>query len=143
MKINKESRIAKRLIIKYKDNKELINYIICGFLTFLLSMLIYTLLSEIFKINVLISNTVTWIIAVYFAFIINRRFVFESNKNIVRELAQFYAGRIITLFVEQAILYIFIIRLLLDNLIIKIIAQIIIIILNYIISKFVVFKKEK
>ena len=58
------------------------------------------------------------------------------------ELIQFYGGRIVTLFFEQAILYIFIIRMSFDNLIIKLIAQVIIIILNYIISKFIVFKKE-
>ena len=142
MKIDRKNRIKEMLIIKYKDNKEIINYLICGFLTFIVSMLIYALLSEALRINVLISNVLTWIIAVYFAFTVNRRFVFESNNKITDELLQFYSGRIVTLLIEQVILYIFIIRLSFDNLIIKLIAQIIIIILNYIISKFIVFKKE-
>lgn len=142
MKIDRKNRIKEMLIIKYKDNKEIINYLICGFLTFIFSMLIYALLSEALRINVLISNVLTWIIAVYFAFTVNRRFVFESNNKITYELLQFYSGRIVTLLIEQVILYIFIIRLSFDNLIIKLIAQIIIIILNYIISKFIVFKKE-
>ena len=143
MNINKENGIIKRLLKKYRDNKEIINYLICGFFTFMVSMIIYTFFSEILKINVLVSNVVTWIIAVYFAFAINKKFVFESNKKVTGELIQFYGGRIVTLFVEQAILYIFIIRLSFDNLIIKLIAQVVIIILNYIISKFIVFKKEK
>lgn len=142
MKIDRKNRIKEMLIIKYKDNKEIINYLICGILTFIVSMLIYALLSEALRINVLISNVLTWIIAVYFAFTVNRRFVFESNNKITDELLQFYSGRIVTLLIEQVILYIFIIRLSFDNLIIKLIAQIIIIILNYIISKFIVFKKE-
>lgn len=142
MKIDRKNRIKEMLIIKYKDNKEIINYLICGFLTFIVSMLIYALLSEALRINVLISNVLTWIIAVYFAFTVNRRFVFESNNKITDEFLQFYSGRIVTLLIEQVILYIFIIRLSFDNLIIKLIAQIIIIILNYIISKFIVFKKE-
>lgn len=143
MNINKKNGIIKRLLKKYRDNKEITNYLICGFLTFMVSMIIYTFFSEILKINVLVSNVVTWIIAVYFAFAINKKFVFESSKKVTEELVQFYGGRILTLFVEQAILYIFIIRLSFDNLIIKMIAQVVIIILNYIISKFIVFKKEK
>lgn len=142
MNINKENGIIKRLLKKYRDNKEIINYLICGFLTFMVSMIIYTFFSEILKINILLSNVVTWLIAVYFAFAINKKFVFESNKKVTGELIQFYGGRIVTLFFEQAILYIFIIRMSFDNLIIKLIAQVIIIILNYIISKFIVFKKE-
>ncbi len=143
MNVDKENGIIKRLLKKYRDNKEIINYLICGFFTFMVSMIIYTFFSEILKINVLVSNVVTWIIAVYFAFAINKKFVFESNKKVTGELIQFYGGRIVTLFAEQAILYIFIIRLSFDNLIIKLIAQVVIIILNYIISKFIVFKKEK
>ena len=90
----------------------------------------------------MVSNVITWIIAVYFAFSINRRFVFKSNGNAAKELLQFYLGRVLTLFVEQLMLYVFIVRLMYDNMTIKGIAQVVIIILNYIISKFIVFKKE-
>ena len=106
-------------------------------------MVVYALLSEIFRINVLVANIITWIIAVYFAFSVNRKFVFKSNGNFTSELIQFYLGRVVTLVVEQAMLYIFIIRLMFNNMAIKSIAQVVIIILNYIISKFIVFKKEK
>ena len=126
-----------------KKNREVIVYLICGFLTFVVSMVIYALLSEVFRINVLVANIITWIIAVYFAFSVNRKFVFKSNGNFTSELIQFYLGRVVTLVVEQAMLYIFIIRLMFNNMAIKSIAQVVIIILNYIISKFIVFKKEK
>lgn len=126
-----------------KKHRELVVYLICGFLTFVVSMVVYALLSEIFRINVLVANIITWIIAVYFAFSVNRKFVFKSNGNFTSELIQFYLGRVVTLVVEQAMLYIFIIRLMFNNMTIKSIAQVVIIILNYIISKFIVFKKEK
>ena len=126
-----------------KKHRELVVYLICGFLTFVVSMVIYALLSEVFRINVLVANIITWIIAVYFAFSVNRKFVFKSNGNFTSELIQFYLGRVVTLVVEQAMLYIFIIRLMFNNMAIKSIAQVVIIILNYIISKFIVFKKEK
>lgn len=135
--------MLKNIKDRSKKHRELIVYLICGFLTFVVSMVVYALLSEIFRINVLVANIITWIIAVYFAFSVNRKFVFKSNGNFTSELIQFYLGRVVTLVVEQAMLYIFIIRLMFNNMAIKSIAQVVIIILNYIISKFIVFKKEK
>ena len=135
--------MLKNIKDRSKKHRELIVYLICGFLTFVVSMVVYALLSEIFRINVLVANIITWIIAVYFAFSVNRKFVFKSNGNFTSELIQFYLGRVVTLVVEQAMLYIFIIRLMFNNMTIKSIAQVVIIILNYIISKFIVFKKEK
>lgn len=82
----KDCRLLNFLQIKYEQNREIIVYLICGFLTFVLSMVIYALLSEVLRIDVMISNVITWIIAVYFAFSINRRFVFKSNGNVMKEL---------------------------------------------------------
>ena len=135
--------MLKNIKDRSKKHRELVVYLICGFLTFVVSMVVYALLSEVFRINVLVANIITWIIAVYFAFSVNRKFVFKSNGNFTSELIQFYLGRGVTLVVEQAMLYIFIIRLMFNNMAIKSIAQVVIIILNYIISKFIVFKKEK
>ena len=135
--------MLKNIKDRSKKHRELVVYLVCGFLTFVVSMVVYALLSEVFKINVLVANIITWIIAVYFAFSVNRKFVFKSNGNFTSELIQFYLGRVVTLVVEQAMLYIFIIRLMFNNMAIKSIAQVVIIILNYIISKFIVFKKEK
>jgi hypothetical protein len=138
-----EIMMLKNIKDRSKKHRELVVYLICGFLTFVVSMVVYALLSEVFRINVLVANIITWIIAVYFAFSVNRKFVFKSNGNFTSELIQFYLGRVVTLVVEQAMLYIFIIRLMFNNMAIKSIAQVVIIILNYIISKFIVFKKEK
>ena len=135
--------MLKNIKDRSKKHRELVVYLICGFLTFVVSMVVYALLSEVFRINVLVANIITWIIAVYFAFSVNRKFVFKSNGNFTSELIQFYLGRVVTLVVEQAMLYILIIRLMFNNMAIKSIAQVVIIILNYIISKFIVFKKEK
>ena len=135
--------MLKNIKDRSKKHRELVVYLICGFLTFVVSMVVYAILSEAFKINVLVENIITWIIAVYFAFSVNRKFVFKSNGNFTSELIQFYLGRVVTLVVEQAMLYVFIIRLMFNNMTIKSIAQVVIIILNYIISKFIVFKKEK
>ena len=129
----------------YKKNKEIINYLIFGGLTTLVSILIYALFAKIFLINYLISNVLSWIIAVMFAFITNKLFVFESKskdkKIVFKEITNFFFFRIVSLIIEMIIMYVFVDLLSIDDLITKIIAQIIVILANYIFSKVFVFKK--
>lgn len=129
----------------YKKNKEIINYLIFGGLTTLVSILIYALFAKIFLINYLISNVLSWIIAVMFAFITNKLYVFESKskdkKIVFKEITNFFFFRIVSLIIEIIIMYVFVDLLSIDDLITKIIAQIIVILSNYIFSKVFVFKK--
>ena len=129
----------------YKKNKEIINYLIFGGLTTLVSILIYALFAKIFLINYLISNVLSWIIAVMFAFITNKLYVFESKskdkKIVFKEITNFFFFRIVSLIIEMIIMYVFVDLLSIDDLITKIIAQIIVILSNYIFSKVFVFKK--
>lgn len=129
----------------YKKNKEIINYLIFGGLTTLVSILTYALFAKIFLINYLISNVLSWIIAVIFAFITNKLYVFESKskdkKIVFKEITNFFFFRIVSLIIEMIIMYVFVDLLSIDDLITKIIAQIIVILSNYIFSKVFVFKK--
>ena len=131
----------------YSKHKETLLYLFFGGLSFVLNMLLYYSITELLKINVLISNIITWIIIVAFCFITNKKWVFNdtssTNKSLLSQIVSFYASRLITLCVEEIILFIFITRLQLNSLIIKIIAQIIVIILNYVFSKLIIFRKEK
>lgn len=131
----------------YNKHKETLLYLFFGGLSFVLNMLLYYSITELLKINVLISNIITWIIIVAFCFITNKKWVFNdtssTNKSLLSQIVSFYASRLITLGVEEIILFIFITRLQLNSLIIKIIAQIIVIILNYVFSKLIIFRKEK
>ena len=130
----------------YKKNKEIINYLIFGGLTTLVSILTYALFAKIFLINYLISNVLSWIIAVMFAFITNKLYVFESKskdkKIVFKEITNFFFFRIVSLIIEIIIMYVFVDLLSIDDLITKIIAQIIVILSNYIFSKVFVFKKK-
>ena len=129
----------------YKKNKEIINYLIFGGLTTLVSILTYALFAKIFLINYLISNVLSWIIAVMFAFITNKLYVFESKskdkKIVFKEITNFFFFRIVSLIIEMIIMYVFVDLLSIDDLITKIIAQIIFILFNYFFSKVFVFKK--
>ena len=137
--------MIKELYIKYK---EIINYLIFGILTTIVSLLtyyllVYTILNPNKPIELQIANIISWITCVTFAYITNRKYVFNSkDKNIIKEITKFYSSRLSTLFIDMLIMFIFVTRLNFNDKIIKIIVQIIIIILNYILSKLLVFKKS-
>ena len=105
----------------------------------------YALFNVYLGINELIANILSWIITVLFAFLTNRIWVFDSPtsgvQDFLKQMAAFFGGRIITLVVEEAILLVFISILGFNSMIVKIVAQIIVILLNYIISKLIIFKK--
>ena len=130
----------------YKKYKEIINYLIFGGLTTLISIDTYTIFTKICNIDYLISNVLSWIIAVLFAFITNKLFVFESKskdkKLVSKEITNFFFFRIVSLGIEMVIMYTFVDLLSINDLITKVIAQVIVILSNYIFSKVFVFKKN-
>lgn len=124
-----------------KKNKEIINYIIVGGFTTVVSILSYAIFRIIF--NYEISTILSWICAVSFAYITNKLFVFESkNTNVKKEFISFIASRLVTLLVEFAFMVTFVDLLKINDMISKIAVQFVIIVLNYILSKFFVFKKQ-
>ena len=132
-----------KLFVLYKKYKEIINYLIFGGLTTLISIITYALFAKVFHIDYLISNVLSWIIAVLFAYITNKMFVFESkSKKNIKEITSFFFFRVVSLIMEMIILYVFVDMLHIDDLVTKIIAQVIVIISNYIFSKVFVFKKD-
>lgn len=138
--------MIKKLYTKYK---EIINYLIFGVLTTAVSLLTYyllvfTILNPNNPIELQIANIISWITCVTFAYITNRIYVFNSkNKNLIKEALKFYSSRLTTLFLDMTIMFIFVTKLNFNDKIIKIIVQILIIILNYILSKLLVFKNNK
>lgn len=140
-----------KLIKFYKKYKEIINYLIVGVLTTLVSIFTYFILSLILDINnnilFIFANIISWICAVVFAYITNKKFVFNSatfnRKEEIKVFSLFVSSRITTLLIELIFMFLTVKVLLLNDKISKVIAQIIVIILNYIISKIFVFKKKK
>ena len=125
----------------YKKHKSIINYIVVGGFTTLVSIGSFALF-ELFIPNYMINTVLSWILAVLFAFYTNRRFVFESkNKNIIEEMISFFGSRLTTLLIEMATMYLLVDLIKLNNMIAKVFVQFIVLILNYIFSKLFVFKK--
>lgn len=133
----------KSLLTRYKEP---ILYVVFGGLTTVVSVGSFWLLQSVLHQNPHVANTVSWILAVLFAFLTNRRFVFEadtaSSRTFWRQLAEFYGGRLATFAIEEVILLIFITWLRLDALVVKLAAQVVVLILNYLISKIWIFRKN-
>lgn len=130
----------------YNKTREVLLYLFFGGLTFFISMFLFIILNKFMNMNELSANVYAWIIAVLFAFITNKLYVFTSPPkgfvNNLKQLVTFSSGRIITLILEEGIIYIFVIVLGFPGIAIKFIAQVIVIVLNYIISKIFVFRRE-
>ena len=135
----------------YKKYKEIINYIIVGTLTTIVSIGVFylcrvTILKNNSQLDIQISTIISWIVAVHFAFFTNKKYVFESKKKgkeKLKELISFDLSRISTLLIEMICIWILTKPLSIDDKISKILVQGIILILNYIFSKLFVFKNKK
>lgn len=126
----------------YKKYKEIINYLIVGVLTTIVSLASYYLF-RLFISNYQVCTVLSWICAVLFAYITNKIFVFEcKDESVLVELPKFVSGRIATLLFEMAFMFIAVRLIHIDDRLAKIVVQVFITILNYIISKIFVFKKR-
>lgn len=130
----------------YHKYYEIISYLFFGVMTTIVSFLTYVLFARAFLLSVVISNIFSWIFSVLFAYITNRKFVFKSNKTgfnpIIKEMISFFGSRLFSGAVETFLMYIFVELLSLYDVAIKLVATVIVIILNYIFSKLLVFKKK-
>lgn len=129
----------------YKKNKEILLYLFFGGLAFLVSISTFWLFHVMFHMNELWANVVSWLITVLFAFFTNRIWVFAAPTDTVAEfltqLWKFFGGRAATLVIEEGILLVFITWLKMNSMAVKVAAQVIVIVLNYVISKLVIFKE--
>lgn len=88
------------------------------------------------------ANVISWIAAVTFAYYTNRKYVFESKtENKLQEAAKFYGSRITTLLMDMACMFLLVTALGISDKIAKLIVQVIVTVANYVLSKFIVFRK--
>lgn len=129
----------------YYKYKMVLMYLFFGGLSFFLNLGLFALLDGVCHIHELIANVICWIACVLFQFVTNRLWVFdgrtESTGALVKQMTSFFGGRVFTLLVEEAIIFVFITWLGFNDMIVKLIAQIVVIVLNYVISKWFVFRK--
>lgn len=129
------------IIILIKKHEEIIRYLIAGILTTVVSIVSYYLF-RIIHIHYLISTILSWILAVIFAYFVNKFFVFKINKKDILEFINFIKYRFISLLMEFITMYVLVDILFINDRISKIIVQGIVLILNYLFSKIFVFKNN-
>ena len=130
----------------YRKHIEVMRYLVFGVLTTAINIIVYSICFYGFKIENLVSNIIAWILSVIFAYITNRKYVFDSKastfKAICIEMASFFASRLVTLGVDEGIMFVTVDKWQWNGLLMKILSNIIVIILNYIFSKVLIFKKK-
>ncbi len=94
-----------------------------------------------------IADVIGWICAVLFAFVTNRVWVFQSTARgclpIARELLSFAGGRVGTLLLQEVLMFVFVTWLGFNRVAMRLLAAVLVVVLNYFISKFFVFRKRK
>ncbi len=134
-------------------NKEVILYLVFGVLTTIINIFIFWICSDyIFKnisdinTNIALSNTIAFILAVLFAFVTNKNIVFEakteSKKELFYQISSFFLARIFTFIIDTFGILLFVNILFINKILSKIIFNIVVIVLNYLLSKLLVFKKK-
>ena len=138
-----------KILSLYKKHKEIINYLIVGGLTTIISMALFygstwTFLDGNNPIQLQIANVLSWTGAVIFSYFANRIFVFESKeKNILKEFLAFVSSRVLTLLLDMGTMFILSTLLQINYTISKIVAMVLVTVGNYVISKVFVFKKKE
>ena len=133
----------KNLFLKYYD---LIIYLVFGVLTTVVNYLVYLPCYNLLDFSASMSNAVAWVVAVAFAFVTNKPFVFRSYdwsaKVMIPELTKFVATRIGSGGLETAILFLSVDVAGMNGNVWKLVTSVLVVILNYLGSKLLVFKKR-
>lgn len=131
------------LVLKYKG---IILYLSFGVLTTVVSLGLYYLFQEVLCYSATVSNVISWVGAVLFAFLTNKPFVFGSHdwspETLIPELTKFVGGRLASGLFETVLLFITVDLLSLHSMLMKLIASVFVVIANYVISKLFVFRNK-
>lgn len=132
-----------KLYNKYKD---VIPYAVFGVLTTLVNIFVYWLSAHLAGIGTMPSTIIAWVVSVVFAYLTNRKWVFHSKtsqfREIITEFTSFVVCRLATGVIDWLCMFIFVDLIHFNDVFVKIAANIVVIILNYIASKLVIFKNK-
>ncbi len=126
--------------------KSVISYLFFGVCTTAVNIIVYYLCARMLKMGTAGSTAAAWAAAVLFAYITNKLFVFESRSFekslMIRELASFFTCRLLTGVLDLAVMYICVERFGWNDMIMKVISNALVIVINYVASKLLIFKKS-
>ena len=130
----------------YYKYKEIILYLLFGGLTTLVNFISYAILAHPLAMPPVAATAIAWLLSVLFAYVTNKIWVFESRRDgkkaLLHELAAFFACRAFSGVLDIGIMWVFAELIRFNDLVVKIIYNMIVIVLNYLFSKLWIFKKE-
>ena len=132
--------------LKLWENTELVRYLLVGVATTLVNYVAYFLATRTAGLSVMAGTWVAWVIAVAFSYVANKLFVFKTHcpdtGALLREAGGFFAMRLVSLGMETVLMFLLVEVLHLNDLAMKLLVNIVVIILNYVFSKLFIFKKK-
>lgn len=134
---------GKELIEKYWD---IVSYLFFGVCTTIVNYLIYIPCYNVWGLSASVSNMIAWVVAVAFAYLTNKPFVFKSNdwsvKTVIPELTRFLGCRVASGVAETVILLVTVDMLHWNGNLWKLLTSVLVVVLNYVASKLLVFRKK-
>lgn len=134
----------KALFVQYR---EIILYLFFGVLTTLVNWGSYFACTDLLHIDYMVSTAIAWLVSVLFAYLTNRRWVFDSHvtglKPVLLEALSFFGGRGFSGLLELGGMKLFVEVLLVPDKIAKIGLSVVVVILNYVLSKLLIFRKKR
>lgn len=129
---------------RHKDiSREVLAYLVFGVLTTLVNIVVFAILTRALSVGTVASNIIAWFLSVLFAYVTNRRWVFGTRgDSVLKEAATFFTGRIGTGVLDTAMMFVTVDLFGWNDLVMKVAVNVIVVILNYVISKFLVFRRK-
>ena len=131
---------------KLWNNTELVSYLFVGVATTVVNYVVYYLATRVLSMGVMAGTWTAWVAAVAFGYVANKAFVFHTHCDgalaLLREALGFFSMRLVSLGMETVLMYLTVTVLGLNDLVMKLVINIVVIILNYVFSKLFIFKKK-
>lgn len=148
IKLFRKNKYTNLLVELYYKYKEIFDYLFFGGLVTIVNFISYYIPANIIGVDKIVSNLIAFIISVIFAYVVNKEYVFETKwegiQNVFKEFSSFVISRIGTGLLCDILIFAFMINILnINDVISKIFTQILVVILNYIVGKWFVFKQKK
>ena len=132
---------------QYFKYKEIINYLVFGGLATVVNFVTYFIVARLIGIDEVLSSGISWFFSVLFAYITNKLFVFESKtdgiKAVLIEMGSFFLARIVSGILCDVGAFAIMVRVFnINDLFAKIVTQVMVVIVNYVFSKLIIFRKK-
>ncbi|PLS36906.1 teichoic acid glycosylation protein [Carnobacterium maltaromaticum] len=137
----------KKIIELATKYREVLMYLIFGVLTTIINIFVFYIFKDTLTIDYRTSNVIAWFLSVLFAFLTNKYFVFaskgKSKQAFFKEMGLFFWYRLLSLVIDMIMMIVMVSGLGIDALIAKLITQVVIVVINYVFSKLLIFNDKQ